>query len=178
MKSHASQSNLRKKVELMYRKYRVIMIFATAITETERRKIDRNLEVLPTMTRRKILLRLPELKNILEDLTERYGFKGNFRQMENLIKQVVVREDENVLRDAIQSRPVESISIPVSTIPLSDSRNFSLKKRVGVAVASEEKTLITQALHKTNWNRRKAAQILEISYRSLLYKIKEYQIGQ
>ncbi|MDD1777226.1 MAG: hypothetical protein LUQ65_03585 [Candidatus Helarchaeota archaeon] len=85
MKSHASQSNLRKKVELMYRKYRVIMIFATAITETERRKIDRNLEVLPTMTRRKILLRLPELKNILEDLTERYGFKGNFRQMENLI---------------------------------------------------------------------------------------------
>jgi transcriptional regulator with PAS, ATPase and Fis domain len=45
-------------------------------------------------------------------------------------------------------------------------------------VAAEEKTLITQALNKTNWNRRKASQLLEISYRSLLYKIKEYQIGQ
>jgi transcriptional regulator with PAS, ATPase and Fis domain len=53
-----------------------------------------------------------------------------------------------------------------------------LKERVGAAVASEEKVLIAQALNKTNWNRRKAAQLLEISYRSLLYKIKEYEIGQ
>jgi transcriptional regulator with PAS, ATPase and Fis domain len=45
-------------------------------------------------------------------------------------------------------------------------------------VAAEEKTLIAQALSQTNWNRRKAAQLLDISYRSLLYKIKEYQIGQ
>ncbi len=34
-----------------------------------------------------------------------------------------------------------------------------------------EKMLITKALHKTNWNRRKAAKLLDISYRSLLYKI-------
>jgi two-component system response regulator AtoC len=49
---------------------------------------------------------------------------------------------------------------------------------VGKAIAAEEKTLISDALNKTNWNRRKAAQLLDISYRSLLYKIKEYQIGQ
>jgi len=112
------------------------------------------------------------------ELLQDFDWPGNVRQMENLIKQVVVREDENVLRDAIQSRSVESGSPPISTHPVSDPKNFSLKKRVGVAVASEEKTLIAQALHKTNWNRRKSAQLLEISYRSLLYKIKEYQIGQ
>ena len=112
------------------------------------------------------------------ELLQDFDWPGNVRQMENLIKQVVVREDENVLRDAIQSRSVESGSPPISTHPVSDPKNFSLKIRVGVAVASEEKALITQALHKTNWNRRKAAQILEISYRSLLYKIKEYAIGQ
>jgi len=85
MKSHASQSNLRKKVELMYRKYRAIMIFATGITQTERRKIDRSLNVLPTLTRREILVRIPELKKILDELTERYGVKGTLQQMENLI---------------------------------------------------------------------------------------------
>jgi DNA-binding NtrC family response regulator len=112
------------------------------------------------------------------ELLQSFDWPGNVRQMENLIKQVVVREDENVLRDAIQSRPVESISLPTASNFISDPKGFSLKKRVGAAVASEEKILITQVLSKTNWNRRKAAQILEISYRSLLYKIKEYAIGQ
>jgi len=45
-------------------------------------------------------------------------------------------------------------------------------------VANEEKKLIAQILNKTNWNRRKAAEILKISYRSLLYKIKEYELDQ
>lgn len=85
MKSRVSRSNLRKKVELMYRKYRAIMIFATGITQTERRKIDRSLKILPTLTRREILARLPELKKLLDELSERYGVKGTLRQMENLI---------------------------------------------------------------------------------------------
>ena len=43
-------------------------------------------------------------------------------------------------------------------------------------VSEVEKMMITKALHKTNWNRRKAAKLLDISYRSLLYKIKDYKI--
>jgi len=44
-------------------------------------------------------------------------------------------------------------------------------------VAKEEISLISEVLRKTNWNRRKAAEVLEISYRSLLYKIKEYSLS-
>jgi transcriptional regulator with PAS, ATPase and Fis domain len=44
-------------------------------------------------------------------------------------------------------------------------------------VAEEEKKLIAEVLNKTNWNRRKAADLLEISYRSLLYKIKDYELN-
>ena len=55
--------------------------------------------------------------------------------------------------------------------------SYSLKKRVGFAVAREEKKLISEVLNKTNWNRRKASELLEISYRSLLYKIKEYNLN-
>ncbi|MGB8658283.1 MAG: sigma-54 dependent transcriptional regulator [Candidatus Zixiibacteriota bacterium] len=112
------------------------------------------------------------------ELLQNFDWPGNVRQMENLIKQIVVREDENVVLDTIKSRPSESGLPSMTSSAVADPKGFSLKKRVGATVASEEKVLITQALNKTNWNRRKAAQLLEISYRSLLYKIKEYAVGQ
>jgi transcriptional regulator with PAS, ATPase and Fis domain len=43
-------------------------------------------------------------------------------------------------------------------------------------VARAEKKAILRALEKTKWNKKKASALLEISYRSLLYKIKEYEI--
>lgn len=85
MKSRAARSNLRKKVGLMYRKYRAIMIFTSGITRSERKKIDRSLKILPTLTRREILSRLPELEKLLKELSERYGVKGTLSQMEYLI---------------------------------------------------------------------------------------------
>jgi transcriptional regulator with PAS, ATPase and Fis domain len=48
---------------------------------------------------------------------------------------------------------------------------------VGKTIASEEKRLIAEVLNRVNWNRRKAADILQISYRSLLYKIKDYNLN-
>ena len=57
-------------------------------------------------------------------------------------------------------------------------QGYSLKERVGAAVEREERQLISEVLRKTNWNRRKAAEVLEISYRSLLYKIKEYGLSK
>ena len=55
--------------------------------------------------------------------------------------------------------------------------SYSLKDRLGKTIADEEKKLIAEVLNKTNWNRRKAADLLEISYRSLLYKIKDYNLN-
>ena len=113
-----------------------------------------------------------------QELLQNFDWPGNVRQLENIIKQIVVREDENVVLDTIKGQRDELTPSSVSAGSHSDQGTFSLKKRVGAAIAAEEKTLIGGALTKTNWNRRKAAQLLDISYRSLLYKIKEYQIGQ
>ena len=44
-------------------------------------------------------------------------------------------------------------------------------------VERTEKDLIHGALNRTNWNRKRAAKLLGISYRSLLYKIKEYGLN-
>ncbi|NIP44110.1 MAG: two-component system response regulator, partial [candidate division Zixibacteria bacterium] len=60
----------------------------------------------------------------------------------------------------------------------SGEKDYSLKKRVSRAIEREEKALIAEVLNKVNWNRRKASEILGVSYRSLLYKIKEYKINE
>jgi len=115
---------------------------------------------------------------------------GNVRQLENLIKQVVVRGDESIIddllvnqtgSDSMSPQPVVTGHMP-SSVPAgtntAEPESYSLKKVVAEAVSREEKRLISKVLARTNWNRRKAADILEISYRSLLYKIKEYGLNE
>ena len=119
-----------------------------------------------------------------------FSWPGNVRQLENMIKQVVVREDESIITDLIassQSQPMPKspgmtgggMSLPVTQVEISDDspQTYSLKERIGKTIADEEKKLIAEVLQKTNWNRRKASELLEISYRSLLYKIKDYNLN-
>jgi two-component system response regulator AtoC len=123
-----------------------------------------------------------------------FNWPGNVRQLENVIKQIVVREDENIAIDllrvgnAVPANPGGTMGInqqvPVAVTAgnmeaeESGEKNYSLKERVSTAIAREEKALIAEVLNKVNWNRRKASEILGVSYRSLLYKIKEYKINE
>jgi DNA-binding NtrC family response regulator len=106
------------------------------------------------------------------------GWPGNVRQLENLIKQVVVRDDEQILYDLLERK--SAVPSPWDGDDPEDGvdpDSLSLKARVGRAVEREERRLIGEVLRRTNWNRRKAAKLLEISYRSLLYKIKDYKLN-
>jgi two-component system response regulator AtoC len=122
-----------------------------------------------------------------------FHWPGNVRQLENVIKQIVVREDENII-DALlkagSAMPTAGQMMPMSENPQPSyqgkkdpvnedgEKDYSLKKRVSKAIEKEEKALIAEVLNKVNWNRRKASDILGVSYRSLLYKIKEYKINE
>jgi two-component system response regulator AtoC len=115
-----------------------------------------------------------ELKPETMRLLQNFDWPGNVRQLENLIKQIVVRSDENIIFDTLKGAvPSRGRKSPVVDI---EDDDLNMKSKVEQAVGEVEKTLITRALHKTNWNRRKAAALLDISYRSLLYKIKDYKI--
>jgi DNA-binding NtrC family response regulator len=114
---------------------------------------------------------------------------GNVRQLENMMKQVVVRGDESIIADLLANqsiKPIPDSSHPSDTglsaggpkIGDTDNESYSLKKVISDVVNREEKALIARALTRTNWNRRKAAELLGISYRSLLYKIKEYGLNE
>ncbi len=125
-----------------------------------------------------------------------FEWSGNVRQLENFIKQMVVRNDESIVNDLLStssrvtaqptyeangdysssSGAFESDGFSESFDPEQDG--YSLKARIEKVVTKEESQLIRAALTKTNWNRRKASQLLDISYRSLLYKIKEYALNE
>ena len=102
-----------------------------------------------------------------------------------MMKHVIVRNDENIIHDLIEA--AGKYPLPSGRSSLGETRvetdfsdlenQYAMKERIGRIVAAEEKKLISDVLNKTNWNRRKAAKMLEISYRSLLYKIKEYKLN-
>ena len=75
------------------------------------------------------------------------------------------------------ARPLAEFDAAPQAAEEDSQAGYSLKARVGRKVATEEKRLISEVLTRTNWNRRKAAELLEISYRSLLYKIKDYDLN-
>ncbi len=105
-----------------------------------------------------------------------FQWPGNVRQLENLIKQIVVRGDENIIYETLKG-PIPTPDKQENAFPISyEDGDYTLKDKVSKVVTEVEKNLISRVLVKTNWNRRKAAKLLDISYRSLLYKIKDYKI--
>lgn len=97
-----------------------------------------------------------------------YSWPGNIRELENLVRQIVLFGDaRKALKDI---EPVQSSQLETGT-----AHPTSLKTAARAASVRAERSLILEALERTHWNRKRAARELQISYKSLLYKIK--QIG-
>ncbi len=111
----------------------------------------------------------PELSSDARELMASYDWPGNIRELENLAKKIVAVGDPMLalgdLRATHAGGPVTSEGPHVS----------SLKVAARAASRRTERELILKALERTHWNRKRAARELQISYKSLLYKIK--QIG-
>jgi two-component system response regulator AtoC len=107
-----------------------------------------------------------------------YPWPGNVRELENMVKRIVVLQSEDTIADEIFSspRPAESPDVAVERIVAEvheDLGQISLRE-VGKRAAREaEREALRRVLYQTNWNRKKAAKILEVSYKTLLQKIKE-----
>ena len=117
--------------------------------------------------------RAPALRQALLTKMQRYPWPGNVRQLENLIKRyVVMGTDDVILSELLQSN--ERDPFPEITF----DGPVSLKKLTRQTVRKIEARIILGALHANNWNRKKAARALGISYRALLYKLKDVGIPQ
>ena len=99
-----------------------------------------------------------------------YGWPGNVRELENTIERaMVLAEKDTIGADDLPER-VREAKDPIQ-LHLT-SGELSIKKTARVI----EEILIRRALTKTKGNRTRAAEVLEISHRALLYKIKDYHI--
>ena len=109
----------------------------------------------------------------LLEACERYHWPGNLRELGNFVKRFLILGDEEM---AIQELQVGVGTAMGSTALPAASGEGGLKGLVRGVKDEAEIEAITKALEKTNWNRKKAATLLQISYKALLYKIRQYDI--
>ncbi|HET9013712.1 MAG TPA: sigma-54 dependent transcriptional regulator [Gemmatimonadaceae bacterium] len=100
-----------------------------------------------------------------------YPWPGNVRELENVVERAMVLCDGPRL-DVAQLPALAAP--PAAGNGASGSLDLSVKRRTDAL----ERTLITEALERTRGNRTRAAKLLDLSHRALLYKIREYGIGE
>jgi two-component system response regulator AtoC len=104
-------------------------------------------------------------------LLKNLEWRGNIREMENWISRYVLLGEEGFPQDAVAGKLVGSL--PVAEV---SQGAIPLKRIVRQARRAVSRELILKALQENRWNRRKAARDLKISYRTLLYQIRELDL--
>jgi len=111
---------------------------------------------------------VPCLSAETQQLFQDYSWPGNLRELEDAAKALVALGDETIAMAGLRA-----------LLPRLDhggnGGRVSLKQAARAASRAVEKELILKVLTQTRWNRRRAAEELQISYKALLYKLK--QIG-
>jgi len=96
-----------------------------------------------------------------------YHWPGNIRELKEAARAIVALGDESLAMGGLRSLLRRAVA--------GNGEKISLKDAARAASREAEKELILQVLTRTRWNRRRAAKELQISYKALLYKLK--QIG-
>jgi two-component system response regulator AtoC len=113
-------------------------------------------------------------------LLQDYAWPGNVRELENMIKRAVVLQTEALVQQEIALRsekpwaPKPEIgSAPSPAAPPTPESELGLKDIARRAAMAAEKAVIKEVLEKVRWNRAEAARLLKISYKAMLYKIRQ-----
>lgn len=117
---------------------------------------------------------LPISSTLMQALTS-YSWPGNLRELDNLTKRYLVLKDEQAIIQDLHPELSSSL-LSVKSEEREDSTN--LKRIVRGLKGDAESVMIAKTLEDTRWNRKAAAVQLQISYKALLYKIKQYHLEQ
>jgi DNA-binding NtrC family response regulator len=174
----ASNKDLEKAVEekkfredLFYR----LNVFPVRVPPLRERKED-----IPLLVEYFIKIYCNEMKTPIKSVSQEalnllmgYHWKGNVRELENTIERAVILCDSDVITP---DHFIFSTGIPSKDVPSVSPANGTLESVAKEALRVAETKRIISALHQTRGNKSRAAEILQVSYKTLLTKIKEYQI--
>jgi two-component system response regulator AtoC len=114
---------------------------------------------------------VPALSAATQQLFADYAWPGNIPQLEAAVRTIVAVGDEGVAMTGLRSMLTQPNG-------KSNGDKVSLKEASRAASREAEKELILKVLNRTRWNRRRAARELQISYKALLYKLKQIGYGE
>jgi len=114
----------------------------------------------------------PSISSETFDAFMDHSWPGNIRELENVVKEIVALGDERLAVAELKSKASAEPKLEAA-----GARAHSLKAAARAASREAERELILEALTRTRWNRKRAAQDLQISYKSLLYKLKQIGFG-
>jgi DNA-binding NtrC family response regulator len=133
-----------------------------------------------------------DLSSALKDLFAGYPWPGNVRELKNAVRTAVINGSEEpvrkkltgmikrggLLKPSARTGPIDRLAdFSGLKAYLKTQSNLSLKHVCQTYTDRIEKKLIKRTLERTSWNRREAARMLDISYKSILNKIKQYKLG-
>ena len=106
-----------------------------------------------------------------------YPWPGNVRELANFVKRFVIIRDESAALTELESKtPYRNHGLVEGIARGSAEAQSGLKPAVRASKDETETQMIRDALVKSQWNRRIAADRLQISYKALLYKIRQYEL--
>jgi two-component system, NtrC family, response regulator AtoC len=125
---------------------------------------------------------VPPFSSKVIDGFKEYTWPGNIRELENMIKRIILLGDEETVLKNIFSKRLDDGINPESyenllPNPSAQNKSFNLKEVGKSAAEVAEKEIIQSTLQETHWNRKQAAELLRVSYKTLLYKIQKYRLN-
>jgi len=111
----------------------------------------------------------------LLDAAVNYPWPGNLRELENFVKRyVILEDDEGSLRELVEMSSTRQRTSPREEVAA--PKEQGLKALVRGLKDEAEMEAIADALEKTRWCRKDAAKMLGISYKALLYKMRQFNL--
>ena len=107
-----------------------------------------------------------------------HDWPGNVRELENTTKRIVVLGSEEDILKSFTIGSQKEPPLKTEALSLPSPFSYSLKDVGKEAARNAEKELLKNILNQTHWNRKKAAKLLNISYKALLYKLKKYDLSR
>jgi DNA-binding NtrC family response regulator len=129
-----------------------------------------------------------EFSTAVVEACQKYSWPGNLAELQTFVKRYLVAGESDVVLNELEfDHPADGMSsfsdstkrhLLAEGFEQKEDSPRSLKSRIHAIKCEAERNAIGLALEKTGWNRKAAARWLGVSYRTLLYKIEQYQMNE